>query len=486
MRKINFILLMFWSLLFQNTAFTQTTIIVIGGGLAGSEAGTFLGQNAKSELSIIEIEVEPTRKFGGWGFQAFPDTETTNLAMRKVYLGEDPEDIFTWAREIKELNFNPDKPIPRFLMQKYVKWRRDRVSNELVSYESIIGEAVDINMDHLGVIVTLRDGKVVRGDRVVIASGSISIKIPTFLSHLTEHKNVIIDPLVKDGHERRAKIPQDARVLIVGTGLTGEEQASVLYKSHHTNLTLLSRTGKQHFIYPREQKNQLLTFDAVPKFLDAQTEEEFDKNFNKLINSYTEKGHSPEDIFAAIRASWDQVKQNFGDDNHIMKQLFLFRRTLATNSIGISWKVAKALDALTKAGALAVSQGHIQQIIEQQDGSLEVIYRRSSEDQEEVSKTYDYIINAIGRNIIRHDLWDNLLKTGLVRKDCGIGVEVNDYGQPINANGHASEHLWLVGMARAGDHMLRHGFLGNTAFNVPQLRAHLYTTMRALLQTLEK
>ena len=56
-------------------------IVIVGSGIAGSEAGTYLGYRAKQPLEVIEIECEPNRRFGGWGFQRFPITQTTNLAV---------------------------------------------------------------------------------------------------------------------------------------------------------------------------------------------------------------------------------------------------------------------------------------------------------------------------------------------------------------------------------------------------------------------
>ena len=59
-------------------------IVIVGSGVAGSEVGTYLGQRARKPLEIVEIECEPTRRFGGWGFQRFPGTETTNLAVHNA------------------------------------------------------------------------------------------------------------------------------------------------------------------------------------------------------------------------------------------------------------------------------------------------------------------------------------------------------------------------------------------------------------------
>ena len=40
-------------------------IIIVGSGVAGAEAGTYLGHRARQPLEIVEIECEPTRRFGG-------------------------------------------------------------------------------------------------------------------------------------------------------------------------------------------------------------------------------------------------------------------------------------------------------------------------------------------------------------------------------------------------------------------------------------
>ena len=72
-------------------------IIVVGGGVAGSEIGTLIGQRANKAIEIIEIESDSGRKFGGWGFQSFPESERTNLALRKMYLSEDPQEIIALA-----------------------------------------------------------------------------------------------------------------------------------------------------------------------------------------------------------------------------------------------------------------------------------------------------------------------------------------------------------------------------------------------------
>jgi len=143
-------------------------VVVVGGGVAGSEAGTYLGYKANVPLEVVEIECEPSRRFGGWGFQKFPITETTNLAMRKMYLGDDPDEIFTWAAnanrldwpsEIQGFEFHPDRPMPRVLMQQYVIWRRSRVGNRLVSYRQIIDEAMRVTIRGAKVVVELKEGR---------------------------------------------------------------------------------------------------------------------------------------------------------------------------------------------------------------------------------------------------------------------------------------------------------------------------------------
>jgi uncharacterized NAD(P)/FAD-binding protein YdhS len=470
------------------------TVIVVGGGVAGSEAGTFLGYHAKIPLKIVEIEAEPSRKFGGWAFQSFPSTETTNLAMRKMYLGSDPEEIHRWAGSpearqewpaaFREQMLDSDQPFPRALMKQYVLWRRGNVHNDLVSFSNVTGEAMKVRLlPGQRVAVELDNGKIVHGDRLIMASGSISVKVPNYLKHLADHKKVIIDPLVREGHERRAKIPPDAKVLILGTGLTGEEQVSVLLNYGHTNLTLLSRGGQRHFSYPRKQTNQHLVLETPPDFLHAETAEDFNHRLTVFFEGYLEAGHSPEDIYAAIRPHWNQMRADVGGCYKAAGRLFEFRRTLATHSIGTSWEVTDKTRKAENDGHLTLARGYVSKV-EDSNGAFVVSFSETLDASDMHSGVFDYIINAVGRNIIRHPIWDRLLEDGLGKKHAGIGVRITEEGQLLNNASEPSSHIWIVGMARAGDHALRHGFLGNTAFNVPQVRSHVYRTVSSMLDEL--
>ena len=223
--------------------------------------------------------------------------------------------------------------------------------------------------------------------------------------------------------------------------------------------------------------------ETPPDFLHAENQEEFDRIFSEFFDHYIRCGHSPEDIFEAIGPFWNNMKENIGGDEKAAKKLFQFRRMLAVNSIGVSWEVAEVNRRAREEGLLLVKHGYIDHI-DLVDNTFEVSYRKTCNESHVVVEHYDYIINAIGRNIIKHALWDNLINDGLAKKHIGIGVDVSEIGQLIDGEGHASDLIYVVGMARAGDHMLRHGFLGNTAFNVPQIRAHLYPTMKAMLSEL--
>ena len=153
----------------------------------------------------------------------------------------------------------------------------------------------------------------------------------------------------------------------------------------------------------------------------------------------------------------------------------MFKRTLAVNSIGVTWEVSENLRQAEAAGKMSVVHGSILGVHAGED--LEVEFDSGT-------RCYDYIINAVGRNIIRHSIWDQLLADGIAKKHAGIGVRVSETGRMVNSEEIESDRIWVVGMARAGDHALRHGFLGNTAFNVPQVRSHLYGTIRDLLSVI--
>lgn len=471
-------------------------IIIVGGGVGGKEVGTYLGQQARRPIEIIEIEREPARAFGGYGFQNFPSSESTNLAMRKMYLGQDPNEIIAWSTdpraraewpaELRSIELHPDQPFPRALMKKYVEWRRSRVSSDLVTYRSETGEAVRVSMTGDGVEVLLEDGRTIQGDQLVMATGSLSVKIPAYLKPLVCHANVIVDPLIVDGHERRALIPPGSRVLVLGTGLTGEEQAKILLGQGVTDIMMVSREGRRHHAYPAYQKNVPLAITACPEFFsNVVTSEEFNRSLEAFYAPYLERGYTPEDILEAVRPWWGMMREKMGGEEKAAEYLHQFKRPLATHSIGTSWEVRQKVREAEARGQLRVMGASIREIVEE-NGRLKVSFNASKDGSLLNDERYDYIINAVGRNIIQHPIWERMLKDGLASKHLGIGVRVNEYGQLIDPSGHASSCISVVGMARSGDHALRRGYLGNTAFNVPQVRAHAYETAKAVLALTEK
>lgn len=478
----------------------MTRIIIVGSGVAGSEVGTYLGQYTEKPLEIIEIECEPTRQFGGWGFQSHPDGVTTNLAVRKMYLGTDPNEVLqwiedpalrdTWPPELRDRHFSPDKPIPRALIQLYVKWRRNQVSNALATYHTVVGEAMEVVLTENRVGIALRSGELIEGDRVVMASGSITVKVPDYLQAFRDHEQVIIDPLTAEGHAHRKTIPSDARVLILGTGLTGEEQATLLLDRGLTQLTLHSRTGQMHYPYPEEQKQKRepLVIEGTPAFLSASTPEEFDAELRAFYQRFLDQGYSQEDILAALRPSWDDTRKQLGGCVKAAERLRRNRRSLAVNSIGTTYEAANRLHMAEADGHLQISNGDITSITAVCDDALFTVNMtvHGAQGTEVQQQKFDWIINAVGRNIIRHPIWETLLERGIAKKHAGIGIRVNEKGQMIDAHGNASTSIWVVGMARAGDHALRHGYLGNLAFNLPQVRAHVYTTAEAILDSLSE
>lgn len=471
-------------------------VIIIGGGVAGTEAGTYIGQKADEPIEVIEIEADENRRFGGWGFQSFPASENTNLAMCKMYLGDNPNEILDWAADtssrgswpekFKNIELSPNRTFPRALMKAYVKWRRDNISNDHVTYRHINGEAMHvIPKDNGRVEVRLESGRAVEGDQLIIASGSISVKVPDYLHSVTAHPHVIVDPLTQDGDARRANIPANAKILVLGTGLTGEEQANILLQSGHKDITVVSRGGLRHYPYPEEQISKPLQIEK-PDFIVSPpaTTEEFIEKVTAFFLQHFQEGYSPEDIHTALRPYWEETRAILGRCERAAEILYKYRRPIAVFSIGSGNDVVERLDQAEKEGTLKVAQGYIQSITDNR-GKLDVSFSDVKDGPVSEVKQYDYIINAVGRNILQHSMWDNLLKDGLATKHAGIGVMVHEDGRMRKADSTYSENIWVMGMPRAGDHTLRHGYLGNFAFNVPQVREHCYKTVDALLEKLK-
>ena len=164
------------------------------------------------------------------------------------------------------------------------------------------------------------------------------------------------------------------------------------------------------------------------------------------------KGYSHEDIFEAIKLSWKKIIENL-NQIEITSKLFQFRRILAVNSIGVSHDSAKLNNEASDKGYFTVKHGCITNITLTNNDAFEVHY-------DDKIEQYDYIINAIGRNIIQHPLWYNLFKDGLAQKHLIIGVNVNEHGQLIDKNG-TDLIVFMFWMARSGDSYAASSILGN-------------------------
>ncbi|MEI7056298.1 FAD-dependent oxidoreductase [Nocardioides sp. CCNWLW239] len=161
---------------------TVTSVVVVGGGIAGVSTVAELRKNGYAgELTLVSADAVPYDR----------------PPLSKAYLaGEKPLDAIALQR--------PD-------------WYADQQI-------SLIGDAVAVSVRPDAGEVELADGRVLPADRIVLATGGRAVR-PTF-GQLGRDAPVHVLRDVADADRLRTQLVPGARLLIVGGGLIGAEVAS--------------------------------------------------------------------------------------------------------------------------------------------------------------------------------------------------------------------------------------------------------------------
>lgn len=205
------------------------TVIIIGGGFSGVTAAIKLLDAARGRPLRLRI-VEPRTELGeGLAFSTTDPAHYLNGPARLFGLYPDrPEHLVDWLAAHPEAQAIPLPPsgrladsfVPRALYATYVRAELARAQAQAgvaSSVEHVRAEAVDLNETTEGVGVTLTDGRRLRADIALIATGFAGNR-PAFAvdERARQGQRYVADPWSLGDHP----VPRDGTVLFVGGGLT--------------------------------------------------------------------------------------------------------------------------------------------------------------------------------------------------------------------------------------------------------------------------
>ena len=254
-------------------------------------------------------------------------------------------------------------------------------------------------------------------------------------------------------------IPDNARVLLIGTGLTMVDQVLTLAGRGHTGpLTALSRHG----LLPQAHLVTRSDLRALPMPSGP-------ASIRRLFRSIVAAARSAE----ADGGDWRSIVDGLrADTQDIWRSLDLASRRRFLRHVEAFWSVhrhrmapsvAAEIGALRDSGRLSLRAGRVLAVSKAANG-LTVAFRERGERTISLLP-FDWVINCSGvRTALRTDpLLGSLTRLGLARGDTlGRGLEVNERAEVIGQNGSPTAGLFALGPLTAGC------FLEITA--VPEIR----------------
>ncbi|WP_226469724.1 FAD/NAD(P)-binding protein [Luteimonas panaciterrae] len=446
-------------------------ISIIGAGFSGTALATELATPNDSDLDVCLVGVRNT--FGrGVAYGESRPEHLLNVRARQLGASVDnPGEFADWLNLTER---GRDSFLPRLAYGEYLQDRLQSAQALSSNLTCLEYEAIMIERQPGGFRIHLADGSDFFSDRVVLALGALPPqRLAGVGPRLAAHARYIGWPW-QDGAIDR--IPSDARLLIVGTGLTMADVVATLRRREHRGaITALSRHGRlpQHHLpdpspvieLPPHLRRALATRD-VGQLLRA-------------IRSLAPVVHDWRSVIDALRphtqAFWTSLSpvQRGRFVRHVRSYWEIFRHRLAP-------QVAAELDELQVSGQLRIRAGRLLRAGLSTDGSgVDTLIRDRGQTRMN-SEHYDYLIRATGldTDISRttHPLMMHLRESGLVRADAfGLGVETSARYEVMDASGRTVSGLYCLGP------LLRSRLWEITA--VPELRASARELATHLLES---
>lgn len=440
-------------------------IAVIGSGFCGTALAVQLLRNAKGPLRLSLIN-RSGRLARGLAYGTRSPSHILNVPAERMSLfPEQPSDFLDFARR-QMPDAGPGDFLPRHLYGDYLQDRLGHAIAEAapgVRFSSICQQALELvdQGDHLRLM--LDDGQPLDSRKVVIATGNFAPATPAPLKPLESDPRYLRDPWSAGALET---IPTDARVLLLGTGLTMYDMALALQdQGHQGALLALSRRA----LLPHAHRDNAHPPGLLPLpqgLLQPMPLASRLHKVRRLVRQAAEDGYDWRDVIAALRAVTPALWQQMNDSQrqrflrHLQPYWDVHRHRAAP-------LVAQRIAELHGSGRLRVQAGRVL-TAQALDQGIELAIRPRGETQVSTAR-FDVVINCTGPctdlRTVKEPLLRGLLDQGTILQDNqGLGLKTDADFRLLDAGDRAHPHLYLLSP------MLRASHWEATA--VPELRVH--------------
>lgn len=454
----------------------RPTVLLVGGGAAGALAALHLARAATGPLDMVVVD--PAEGLAGGA--AFSTTDPDHLlnvpASGMSAFPDEPGHFAAWRARTTGHDLDPHEFAPRHEWGRYLAETLGsalRASPATLEHVRATATAVD----HVGgtVVLTLDDGRTLRGGALVIGTG-LPAPSPSWAPEaMRTSERFVADPWAP-GALARVRDDEGSRpdVLVVGTGLTMVDVATTLARRPDRFVHAVSRTG----LLPRRHADGPQA-PVVPDVTD------WGHDLDSIVEHTRAHLREAETATGDWRPGLDglrhRVQDLWGRLDEQDRQRFLAEHAGAWNRIRhrIPGPSARRIEALLAAGRLTVAAARVADAEELPDG-LRV--RLSDGTVREVS----WVVNCTGPDLdvrrLGNALIDDLLRprTGGALAVCataGMGVRTRD-GRLLGSSGCADAPVWVLGALRRGE------LWESTA--VPEIRLQAAAAATAVLGTIDR
>lgn len=451
-------------------------VAIIGGGFTGAAVAYHLAHFRPGTTIAV---IEPREVLGGG--LAYDDADPAHRinvpAARMSLIPGDDTHFARWLAETGAADDDPDARAHdgalyprRAVFGRYVRWHLDPLLAE-GRVTHVRARAVSLAVEGAGWIVATDQRGRFRAHRVVLAATHPSPELPAPLAPLASDPRLVADALVPGA---LAPIAPDARVVILGTGLTmADVVASLDRQGHRGPIVALSRRGLRSRGHPQVASEPFGDFTQPPPRASTLLQA-----VRRTIRDAGCQGISWHAVIDAVRAHaqtfWPTLPP--AEQSRIVRHLRVFwdvhRFRIAPQVEAIlDRRIAERnLRVLTASVISATPQSHDLQIV--------IRHRRRGETE---TLHADHVIvttgPAHGAIFATQPFLAALGNAGLARPDhLGLGISCDAASRALDASGRPHDSLFVAGpLSRAtfGELM-----------GLPQVSAHARAVADAVARSL--
>lgn len=458
---------------------TRPTIAVIGAGFSGTIAAAHLLQRS-NDRPIRVLLLDRTGRTGrGVAYGTTSARHVLNVPAGRMSAFVGDEDHFLRFAKGRDVSVVGGSFVPRRLYGDYLVATLRDAEQRAAHHGSVLehsgADVIDVtDADDGQVVLHLADGSIRPVDRAIVALGNFAPANPPVpgAESFYESRFYVRDPWSPGALDA---IPNDAPVLLVGTGLTMLDVAVELATRPRTApLHAISRRGlvplshRPHGAPP--------SYGHLPPELIAcePTAVAYLRAVRRHARALARDGIDWREIMASLRPVTPRLWETLSP---VERRRFLrhARPFWDVHRHRVAPDLHQVFESLRTSGALHLSAARLLAFAPS-DQDVTVTLRRRTSPQSETLRV-GAVINCTGPEsdvrAVGEPLLDALLTRGTARADTlGLGLEVDRDGRLLRREGTPNANLWLAGP------LLKGAYWEATA--VPELRVHAERAARGV------